>query len=288
MSVPEDRQDPIYQGHRLRKRLRAARESAGLTHTDVADALEWSPSKINRIETGKVGLAITDTRALLDLYGVDDPAEVQEITAMARAARLPSWWAPYRTVASPDFLRYLSYETSAIRVRNFEPNLIPGLLQSEDYARDLIGTSSEKAESLLTLRLERQDRIVHAGGPDMHFIIDESVIRRVIGGERTMKGQFEKLLLLNELENVNIKVVPFTAGLYPQFRAPYVLFQFPEEDEDLVVYLERPDGSVLLSERSAYASTGTKEPADYLDDFWFVERNVAQDLSEEFLFKNLE
>jgi hypothetical protein len=103
-----------------------------------------------------------------------------------------------------------------------------------------------------------------------------------------MKGQFEKLLVLNEMENVNIKVAPFSAGLYPQFRAPYVIFQFPEEDEDLVAYLERPDGQVLLSERSPYSGMGATEPTDYLDDFWFVERNVATDLNEEFLFRTLQ
>ncbi|MFF7330384.1 Scr1 family TA system antitoxin-like transcriptional regulator [Streptomyces sp. NPDC008150] len=287
MSVPEDRQDPIYQGHRLRKRLRAAREAAGLTHTDVADALEWSPSKINRIETGKVGLAITDARVLLDLYGVTDPTEVQEITAMARAARQPSWWSPYRTAAAPELLRFVSYESSAIRIRNFQSTLVPGLLQTEEYAKQILGESQE-AEALLALRLERQDRVLRTGGPDLHFILDEAAIRRVVGSERIMKEQFQKLITLNELENVDIKVVPFTAGLYPQFRSPYVLFQFPEEDEDLVAYLERPDGQVLLSERSPYTGANATDPTDYLDDYWFVERNVARALDKDFLFRDFQ
>ncbi|MFJ5059593.1 helix-turn-helix domain-containing protein [Streptomyces nigra] len=289
MSVPENQQDPIYQGHRLRKRLRAARESAALTHTDVAEALEWSPSKINRIETGKVGLTITDARVLLELYGVTDPEQVREITAMARAARRPPWWAGYRSAATEEFLRYLSYESSAIRIRNFESNLIPGLLQTEEYAKEVFSMlgGSANLDALLSLRLERQDRIVRPGGPELFFVLDEATIRRVVGSEQIMKNQFEKLLALNEMDNVTIKVAPFAAGLYPQFRSPYVLFQFPEEDEDLVAYLEKPDGQVLLSERSPFTGLGAKEPADYLDDFWYVEKQVAQNLDQDFLFRGL-
>ncbi len=286
MTAPEAQQDPIYQGHRLRRRLRAAREHAGLTHTDVADRLEWSPSKINRIETGKVGLAITDARVLLDLYGVTDPDEVSEITALARAARQPPWWAPYRNAAPAEFLRYLSYESSAVRIRNFECRTIPGLLQSEEYAKEIL-KDGNNADEQLTLRLERQDRIVQADGTQLFFIIDEAAIRRIIGSEQTMKQQFEKLLLVNELNNVQIKVVPFSAGLYQYSRSPYVLFEFGEEDEDLVAYLERPDGQVFLSEKSSFSGMNTPEPSDYFDAFWYVERNVAIDLTPDFLFRGL-
>ncbi|NYV73675.1 helix-turn-helix transcriptional regulator [Streptomyces sp. UH6] len=286
MSADEQQQDPVYQGHRLRKRLRAAREQAGLTHLDVAERLEWSPSKINRIETGKVGLSITDARVLMDLYGISDPAEVEEITELARAARRPPWWAPYRNAAPPEFMRHLSYESSAIRISAFQCTVIPGLLQTEEYAKVVLRDSSDPVNQL-ELRLQRQERIVHRGGPRLNFILDEAAIRRVVGGEQTMKQQLEKLLTVNELPNVQIKVVPFTAGLYPQFRSPYVLFEFAEEDEDLIAYLEKPDGQVFLSERSPYAGIKGPDPSDYLDDFWTVNRNFAEDITPELLFGNV-
>ncbi|MFJ9060874.1 helix-turn-helix domain-containing protein [Streptomyces sp. NPDC102409] len=285
MAAEERRQDPVYQGHRLRKRLRAARETAGFTHLDVAERLEWSPSKINRIETGKVGLSITDARVLLELYRITDEDEVLEVTALARAARRPPWWAPYRHAAPPEFMRHLSYESSASRISAFQCTVIPGLLQTEEYARVVLEGSTDP-EQQLELRLQRQERLMHPEGPRLNFILDEAAIRRVIGGERTMKQQMEKLLAVQELENVQIKVVPFSAGMYPRFRAPYVLFEFEDEDENLIAYLEKPDGQVFLSERSPYSGMGN-DPSDYLDAFWTVSRSVAEDLTPEFLFGNV-
>ncbi|WP_308285910.1 MULTISPECIES: DUF5753 domain-containing protein [Streptomyces] len=168
--------------------------------------------------------------------------------------------------------------------------LIPGLLQTEEYAKEVFGMpgGTVNVEALLELRLERQDRIVRANGPEFFFVLDEAAIRRIVGSAQIMKNQYEKLLTLNEMENVTIKVAPFTAGLYRQFRSPYVLFQFPEEDEDLVAYLEKPDGQVLLSERSPFTGMDAKDPSDCLDDFWFVEKQVALDLTEEFLMRGLQ
>lgn len=289
VSVPDDQKDPIYQGRRLRKRLRAAREHAGLTQPDVAESLDWSPSKINRIETGKVGLTLTDSRALLTLYGIEDAAQIEETADLVRAARRPPWWAGWRGVAAAEFLQYLSFESSAIRIRNFESNLVPGLLQTEEYAREVFNALGENSDTdaLLALRLERQERVVRTDGAELFFILDEAAVRRIIGSAKLMKNQYEKILTLNEMENVTVKVAPFTSGIYPQFRSPYVLFQFPEEEEDLVAYLEKPDGQVLLNERSAFTNTGTREPSDYLDDFWHVERQIAVPLEEEFLMRGI-
>ncbi|MEE1939381.1 helix-turn-helix transcriptional regulator [Streptomyces sp. TRM 70361] len=278
--MPAQKQDPIFQRERLRDRLRKAREGANITQREVAEALDWSPSKIIRIENGSVGVSITDLRALLSHYGVADPEQVQELTSMARAAKQPPWWAPYRGVAKPEYLTYISYETSASVIRNFETNLVPGLLQTEEYAREVIGDADPL---LLDLRLERQDRLMNSEGPEAFFILDETAVRRVVGNEKIMRHQLEKLLTANELPNVKIMVVPFTAGIYPQFRSPYVIFEFTDSSDELVAYLENPDGQVVFSEKNpGYA--GPKKPSDYLDAFWTVEKSIALEVSDELLF----
>jgi transcriptional regulator with XRE-family HTH domain len=280
--VSTQEQDPIYQRERLRDRLRKAREAAHHTQRDVAEALEWSPSKIIRIENGTVGVSITDVRVLLDHYGVTDPDQVQEITNMARAAKQPPWWAPYRGIAHPDYLTFISYETSASIIRNFQTNLVPGLLQTEEYAREIINDAKSNPQ-LLDLRLERQDRLIKPDGPELFFILDESAIRRVVGNEGIMRNQLDKLLTVNELPNVSVMIAPFSAGLYPQFRSPYVLFEFEGPSDDLVAYLESPDGQVIFSEKNPGYS-GPRKPSDYLDSFWTVEKSIAQEVSEELLF----
>ncbi|MBM9509040.1 helix-turn-helix domain-containing protein [Actinacidiphila acididurans] len=278
-------QDPIFQRERLRDRLKKARDAAGLTQREVAEALEWSPSKVVRIENGSVGVSITDARVLLSHYAVTDSGQVQEILDMARSARQPPWWAPYRGVAASEFLTYLAYETSAAAVRNFQSSLVPGLLQTEDYARIVFGEveTAERAEALLNLRLERQDRLLQPDGPELTFILDEATVRREVGGKRVMENQLKRLLVVNELPNVKVMIAPFSAGIYAQFRSPYVLFEFPNSEDDMVAYLETPDGQVLFSEK-APGYKGENRPTDYLDAFIQVEKTVAVEATENFLF----
>lgn len=282
--MPTREQDPIFQRERLRDRLRKAREATGLKQRQVAESLEWSPSKVIRIENGTVGVSITDVRVLLAHYEVTDQEQVREITAMARAAKQPPWWAPYRGVANSEYLTYVSYETSASVVRNFETNLVPGLLQTEEYAKAVIEDENANA-LLLDLRLERQDRLIRPDGPELFFIMDESVIRRGVGNQGIMRNQLERFLALNELPNISIMVIPFSAGIYPQFRSPYVIFEFADSGDDLVAYLENPDGQVIFSEKNP-SYGGVKKPSDYLDAFWYVEKNVAKEISEEILFSS--
>ncbi|MEW2565987.1 helix-turn-helix transcriptional regulator [Streptomyces sp. NPDC047070] len=279
-------EEPGFQRARLRDRLRKAREGAGLKQREVAEQLDWSPSKVIRIEAGTVGVSVTDVRVLLGHYGITDHAQVKALTDMARAARQPPWWAPYRSWVSQDFETYLGYESSASVIRNFEPHVVPGLLQTEEYARELMtrtNAGTEATEQLVQLRIERQDRLVRADGPDIFCVLDEAVLRRAVGSRETMKRQYEKLLTVSELPNVTVRVVPFDAGVYRQFRSPYVLFEFPGDEDEMVAYLESADGEVIISEK-ALGRTSQRRPTDYLDDFWDVERGVATEVTREFLF----
>jgi transcriptional regulator with XRE-family HTH domain len=283
-SVPQE--EPGFQRARLRDRLKKARESAGLKQREVAEQLDWSPSKVIRIEAGTVGVSVTDVRVLLTHYGITDPEQVQALTDIAREARRPPWWAPFRTWVTQEFETYLGYESSASIVRSFQPDLVPGLLQTEEYAREVLmrlNTGAERTEQLVQLRLERQDRLVHADGPELFFILDESVIRRTVGSQETMKRQYEKLLAVNEMPKVTVLTVPFSAGLYRQLRTTYVLFQFADDEDEMVAYLENANGEVIFSEK-ALGRTSQHRPTDYLDDFWEVEREVANEVTREFLF----
>ncbi|MFH8465036.1 Scr1 family TA system antitoxin-like transcriptional regulator [Streptomyces sp. NPDC017991] len=279
-------EDPGFQRARLRDRLRKAREGAGLKQREVAEQLDWSPSKVIRIEAGTVGVSVTDVRVLLGHYGITGQAQVKALTDMARAARQPPWWAPYRSWVSQDFETYLGYESSASIIRNFEPHVVPGLLQTEEYARELMtrtNAGTEATERLVQLRIERQNRLVRADGPDVFCVLDEAVIRRAVGSQETMRRQYEKLLAINELPNVTVRTVPFGAGIYRQFRSPYVLFEFPGDEDEMVAYLESADGEVIISEK-ALGRISQRRPTDYLDDFWEVEREVATEVTREFLF----
>ncbi|GHE77158.1 transcriptional regulator [Streptomyces longispororuber] len=283
-------QNPLFLRQRLRDRLRKAREAANLTQRQVAEDLDWSPSKLIRIENGKIGVSVTDVMALLTKYQVNEE-DHEALLELARSARQLPWYWPYRSVASPEFQAYLAYEGSASIVRAFERNVMPGLLQTEAYMRALLGGFTqeggmsgdrEEMEARIQLRLERQQRVITPESGQFFFILDEAALRRVIGSEAVMRQQHEQLLAANDMPNVTVMYVPFSAGIYPFFRTPYAVFEFEGSDDDIVAYLETPDGEVLLSERTPSGGK-KKQPADYLDAFWKVERSVAKELTEESL-----
>ncbi|MDT6981924.1 helix-turn-helix domain-containing protein [Streptomyces lusitanus] len=274
--------NPMFLRQMLRDRLRRARESAALTQQQVADTFGWSPSKVIRIENGKIGVSITDAMALADRYGLAEE-ERRELVELARAARQPPWFAPYKGVMSPELEAYIAYEESAVVVRAFERNVMPGLLQTEEYARSILqaidGDSVEMAEMRVELRMRRQ-QILTSEEARFFFILDEAVLRRAIGGVDVMRQQCETLLRMNELPNVTVYYVPFAAGAYSFFRTPYQVFTF--DTGDPVAYLETTEGEVLLHER--VPGIDRREPSDYLDAFLSVERGLAQRLTEEVLF----
>ncbi|MFI6655154.1 Scr1 family TA system antitoxin-like transcriptional regulator [Streptomyces sp. NPDC050523] len=285
-------ENPMFLRQRLRDRLKKAREAAELTQQEVADTFGWSPSKVIRIENGKIAVSVTDTMALASRYNIA-AEEQQELVDLARAARQPSWYAPYKDVMTPALEPYIAYEESATIVRNYERNVVPGLLQTEEYARALLqslqqetdsvdtGASQRRLELQVDLRMKRQ-KALESPDAQFFFILDEAVLRRRVGSEAVMRQQHETLLRLNSLPNVTILYVPFTAGPYPLFRSPYQLFQFGPSDDDLVAYLESPSGEALLSERASLGDR--KEPTDYLDAFWTVEKTLAKPITREVLF----
>lgn len=259
--------DPTVQRRRLRTELRRAREAAGFTQRGVAEEMDWSLSKLIRIESGSVGISTTDLKALLAHYHVTDPRRVAELVAVGRAAKERAWWSAYREVTRREFLDFLGYEASAATIRTFEPLLVPGLLQTEEYAQvslSVLGVS--RVEQLVELRMERQERLFsRADPPNMFFILDDAVIHRAVGGPTLMRNQLRHIRDMMDHPNVSVRVVPFDAGLYPRIRGPYVLFEFPGDDDEDALYLEDTQGQMLIRRDAA-------ETAAYLEAFWQLEQ----------------
>lgn len=234
-------ENPTIQRGRLRAELRRARKEAGLTQEQVAEAMDWSLSKLIRIEGGTVNVSTTDLRALLSHYRITDPEDVSSLVVLARAARERSWANAYKDIISPQYLSYIEYESAASIMRQFEPLLIPSLLETEEYMRVLIGdltTTPEHAETLVQIRLRRQELLEQDKQPDLFFVMDEATVRRQVGGPEVTHRQLGHLLSMSARENITIEVVPFSAGVHPGMRGPQVLFEFPDPRDSDVLYLE--------------------------------------------------
>jgi transcriptional regulator with XRE-family HTH domain len=234
-------QDAMMQRRRLKLELRRIRTKAGLRQQDVAEAMDWSLSKLIRLESsGKV--ATSDLRALLQHYKIGDPKEIERFVAMARASKAEGWWSKYRDATSTEFLTFLGYEYSASATYQFEPLLIPGLLQEKEYAREVLAAyggpaSSTLLEEWVELRLERQYELFErVNPPEMYFVMDEASLHRWVGGRDVMRRQLKRLKELATRDYITIEVVPFSAGAHPGMKGPFVIMEFPEYDED-VLYL---------------------------------------------------
>lgn len=244
--------NPVVQRRRLRTELRNARQAAGLTQESVAEAMDWSPSKIIRIEAGSVGVTTNDLKALLSLYGVTDPARVGELIEIARVSRERSWWSDYRDViASKSFFQFIEYEAAASAIHGFQPVMIPGLLQTEEYARAVVSLFAAAdappgVETLVRIRMRRQELVTRPDAPSMHFVLDEAAIRRQVGDEQLMRRQFLHLIDLAARPNLTIEVMPFSAGIHPATQGPFVILEFPEAADDDVLFLETSRGDVIV------------------------------------------
>jgi transcriptional regulator with XRE-family HTH domain len=272
----------VVQRRRLRAELRKARQDAGQTQEQVAVAMDWSLSKVIRIEAGSVGISTNDLKALLRHYKIVDPNRTDELVALGRAARERSWWSMYRDVAPTGLLQLIGYESAAVIGRNFEPLLVPGLLQTEEYARAVIRgleerLSIERVDALIEIRMRRQELLDRTDPPLLFFILDEAVIRRMVGGNAIMRRQVRRLIETADRPNVTIEVVPFSAGIHPGVKGSFVILEFPDAGDDDVLYLESARGDLIsrdvpeevLSYREAFEqlriiSLGPRDSITYL------------------------
>lgn len=276
-AMPERDIDPGVHRRKLRSILRQLRESCGKTQSVTAHEMSWSVSKLIRIESGSVSISVNDLRALVKSYGVTDDEKVEELVGLARLARGHSWLSGYRDVASEAYLAYLAYEELAVRSYNFQPVLVPGLLQIEEYAAAIVRTIRgpkipSRLERLVELRISRQEKVFSRTDQfNLHFLLDESVVRRPVGSAAIMRRQLQRLLELGERDNVSIEIIPFKAGFYRSIRVPFVVFEFSQPEDQAILYLEYPKREEIIREDVPVADgdpgSGPTTPPTYLEIF---------------------
>jgi transcriptional regulator with XRE-family HTH domain len=278
-------QDPSVQRRRLRTELRKARDAAGLKQADVAKAMDWSPSKLIRIENGAVNISTNDLRALLEHYKVKDRGRANALVEMAKAARSGSFYDAYSAVVGQGFREYLSNEGSASVIRQFDPVLISGLVQTEEYAHavlaDVYGFDATTADKLWAVREHRQEVHDRENPPEVRLITDEAALRRQVGpGGKIMTRQIERLLAFTALDHVTIQVLPFSAGAHRGMAGNFYLLEFSDPEIEDLAGLEAVSDFEIKSD--------TETLANYVDIFQNLEeKSLTPEDSVVFLEKLL-
>lgn len=242
------RASPTVRRRRLGLELRRHREAAGLTIEMVAERLECSTSKISRIETGHNGATPRDVRDMLTFYGVVGPA-ADDLIQVARDARQRGWWHLYGTVLTG---AYVGLEAAASWVYGYEAQAIPGLLQTQGYARAMIRNAARPLPSgsdidrRIHVRMARQSLITQDDPLDLWVVLDETVFHRLVGGAQVMAEQFDRLIAESDRPNVTIQVLPFTAGAHPAMDGSFTILGYEEPADPDVVFSENAAGGLFL------------------------------------------
>jgi transcriptional regulator with XRE-family HTH domain len=227
----------------LGRQLKALREKSGLSYPEAAEAVLSSEWTVRRYESAEGGLKPLTLKSLLIAYGVTDDGEIKAFLSLARDASKPGWWHRYDDVLPSWFKIAVGLEESASLIRSYEPQVIPGLLQTEDYARAITRASfpSESpgdSERRVALRLARQDLLRRPAPPQYWVILEETVLRRPIGGDDVMRGQLRHLIKAAGQPDITIQVLPFSAGWHPAMYGMFWIYRFPDSTIPDVVYSE--------------------------------------------------
>ncbi|MER7194206.1 helix-turn-helix domain-containing protein [Streptomyces flaveolus] len=240
----------------LGKRLQELRERAGLKREEAAKVLRVAPATVRRMEMAEVALKIPYVQILLTAFGVPED-EVAAFVTLAEEANRPGWWQRYTDVLPDWFSLYVSLEGAARIVRSYEPHFVPGLLQTEDYARAVldagtIGTAGQEAvERHVSLRMERQRLLDRPDPPHLWVIMDETVLRRPVSVHgRVMREQLDRLLEFAVRDRVTLQVAEFEDGPHPGTYAPFTLFRFAEPELPDMVFTEYLTGALYLDSRA--------------------------------------
>ncbi|HEX6519485.1 MAG TPA: helix-turn-helix transcriptional regulator [Streptosporangiaceae bacterium] len=246
------RTSPTVKRRRLAAELRARREQARLTIEEVADTLEWSGAKISRIENARVSVLPRDVKFLLRVYGTaEGSGEWDALLTLARESRQRGWWREYGDAVPEGFDTYVGLEADAAMLHIYEPENVPGLLQTEDYARAVMRatmlTATEDAIGRhVAVRMARQERLVGPDAPRLWAVVNEAVIRRSVGGSAVMCAQLAKLLDSGAQPGVTMQVMPFSAGAHAGMDGSFTILSFLEPGDPDVAYVPYYTGALYL------------------------------------------
>ncbi|MEE1764714.1 MULTISPECIES: helix-turn-helix domain-containing protein [unclassified Streptomyces] len=241
--------NPTVRRRRLGQELRRLRELKGMTAEEVAERLLVSQSKISRLENGRRSISQRDVRDLCGVYEVEDQRVVDSLMQMAKDSRQQGWWHAFGDVP---YSVYIGLETDAESLRVYDPQVVPGLLQSRPYAEAIIRgalpeTSATEIDKRVEVRIRRQDRVTTDTNPlRLWTVLDEAALRRVVGSKSVMREQLEHLIELSEVPHVTVQVLPFEVGAHPGINGQYAILEFVDAADSSVVYIEGVTSDLYL------------------------------------------
>lgn len=240
-------QTPTVRSRRLAARLRELRDASGLSATVAGEKAYLSYNWVYRAEKPNCRPEPNNVAAILKVYGVTDEAEVRQLVELAKEASRPGWWDRYRL--SADHATLVAFEAEAAAKKVWTPSLIPGLLQTPDYARAVIAAGPDdlkprRITELVTMRGKRQAALRRDGPLQLAVIVDEAVLRRIVGGRDVMRAQLGHLFEMAHLPNVTVRVLPDGSGEHPGMAGPFTILRFPDPSDADVLFVESLAGNV--------------------------------------------
>lgn len=255
MELSARRQPPTVRLRRLAAELRGLRTTAGLTREEVSEQTGINPATLYRIETAKVRPQRRTLMAMLDKYGVTDEDKRSELIALSRQAAQLGWLQAYESELPELYTTYISFEAEARSVRNYESLFVPGLLQTEDYAREVIKAglplaTKEDIRARVEARMQRQESLHKKEPIRLWAILDEAVLNRRVGGGEIMAEQLEALVASGAQPHITLQVIPFASGAHAGMPGSFVVMDFPDPADPALVYIDSMAGDLFL-EREA-------------------------------------
>jgi transcriptional regulator with XRE-family HTH domain len=250
----ESRKGPTVLRILLGSQLRRLREAKGISRQSAGYAIRASDAKMSRLELGRVGYKQRDVADLLTLYGVVDEQEREAYLTLAQQANSPGWWHKYSEVLPSWFEMYVGLEQAASVIRTYQVQFVPGLFQTEDYARAVMllgypGAPDADTDLRVSLRMARQEMLTRRDAPSLWAVMDEAALRRPVGGRRVMRAQLERLLELTELPRVTLQAVPFDSGGHAAAGGSFTILRFADPNIHDIAYLEQLTSALYLDKR---------------------------------------